>query len=93
MDGGHGWPTVLVDFCYMNLMMGRGSLFFIDDTQIYSVAELCRLLERQPGFELVHELGKLQVWGKQTDEPFLPEHSGEPYIIDRTKMARAAPLR
>ena len=90
IDGGHGWPTVFVDFCYLNLMMRKGALLFLDDTQIYSVAELGRLLELQPGFEIVHDLGKLQVWVKQTGDPFLPEHSREPYILDKSKLARAS---
>ena len=85
IDGGHGWPTVFVDFCYANLMMRSGSLLLLDDIQLYSVAELSRLLEMQPGFTLQEQLGKLQVWEKDDDKPFLPEHSREPYIIEMTK--------
>ena len=57
----------------------------MDDIQLYSVAELSRLLEMQPGFTLQEQLGKLQVWEKDDDKPFLPEHSREPYIIEMTK--------
>jgi hypothetical protein len=87
IDGGHGWPTVFVDFCYLNLMMREGSLLLLDDLQLYSVAELSRLLIQQPGFELRHDFDKLQVWEKTDDEPFLPEHSREPYIIEMTRRA------
>lgn len=87
IDGGHGWPTVFVDFCYVNMMMKSGSLIFLDDVQIYAVAELSRLLEMQPGFALRDELGKLQVWEKEDDRRFLPEHSREPYIIKMTRRA------
>jgi hypothetical protein len=87
LDGGHGWPTVFVDFCYANLMMRAGSLLLLDDTQLHSVAELSRLLEMQPGFTFLEEVGKLQVWKKDDDERFLPEHSREPYIIAMTKRA------
>ena len=91
IDGGHGWPTVFVDFCYVNLMMRKGSLLFLDDIQLYSVAEISRLLEMQPGFTLREELHKLQVWEKDDNEKFLPEHSREPYIIEATKQAAAPP--
>jgi hypothetical protein len=91
IDGGHGWPTVFVDFCYLNMMLREGSLLLLDDVQLYSVAELSRLLQQQPGFELAHDLVKLQVWRKTDDEPFLPEHSSEPYILEMTRQASAAP--
>lgn len=85
IDGGHGWPTVFVDFCYANYMMRAGGLLFLDDTQIYSVAELSRLLEAQPGFTLKENLQKLQVWEKDDNQRFLPAHSGQPYILEMTK--------
>jgi len=87
IDGGHGWPTVFVDFCYANVMMRTGSLLLLDDLQIYSVAEVSRLLEMQPGFTLREELGKLQIWEKDDNQLFLPEHSREPYIIEQTRAA------
>jgi Methyltransferase domain len=85
IDGGHGWPTVMVDFCYANFMMRAGALLLLDDNQLYSIAELSRLLQQQPGFTLLEELGKLQVWSKDDNQKFLPDHSREPYIIEMTK--------
>ena len=90
IDGGHGWPTVFVDLCYANLMMRAGSLLFLDDLQLYSVAEVSRLLEMQPGFTRCDEVGKLQIWQKDDNQPFLPEHSREPYIVERTRAAAAS---
>ncbi|MEQ8841473.1 MAG: class I SAM-dependent methyltransferase [Acidimicrobiales bacterium] len=88
IDGGHGWPTVFVDFCYVNMMMRRGALLIIDDLQLHSVAELGRLLEQQQEFELVEDLGKLQVFRKSVDRRFLPDHNGEPYINGRSVRSR-----
>jgi hypothetical protein len=87
LDGGHGWPTVFVDFCYCNAMMRAGSLLLLDDTQLHSVGELSRLLDQQPGFTFKEQLGKLQVWEKDDDQRFLPEHSREPYLIEMTRRA------
>lgn len=87
IDGAHQWPNVFVDFCYLNLMLGAGGLLLVDDVNLHSVAELSRLLEQQPGFELRHDLEKLQVWEKTDDEPFLPDHSVQPYIMARTRQA------
>jgi predicted O-methyltransferase YrrM len=94
IDGGHGWPTVFVDFCYLNLMLSEGGLLVLDDVQLHSIAELSRLLRRQPGFELRHDLLKLQIWEKTNDDPFLPDHSREPYIVQRTqRLERTHELR
>jgi hypothetical protein len=87
IDGAHGWPTVFVDFCYANMMMRSGSLLLLDDIQVYAVGELARLLELQPGFTLKEELGKLQVWEKETDRQFLPGHLQEPYIVAMSKKS------
>lgn len=88
IDGGHGWPTVFVDFCYLNMMLGRGGLLLVDDLQLYSVAELSRLLAEQEEFELIADLGKLQVWKKTVARRFLPDHSREPYIVANSKKRR-----
>lgn len=87
IDGGHGWPTVFVDFCYSNAMLRRGSLLLLDDIQLHSVAELSRLLGQQPGFTLKEQLQKLQVWEKDVDQLWLPEHSRQPYIVEMTCAA------
>ena len=44
IDGGHGWPTVFVDFCYMNAMLFRNGILIIDDVQLHSIKELGKLL-------------------------------------------------
>src|SRR5262245_41458334 len=40
IDGNHGWPAVFVDFCYINMMLRRDGLLFVDDLQLHSVAQL-----------------------------------------------------
>ncbi len=88
IDGGHGWPTVFVDFCYINMMMRRGGLLLVDDLQPHSLAELGRLLEQQQEFELIEDLGKLQVFRKTVDRRFLPDHGLEPYIKSSSQPRR-----
>ena len=46
IDGNHGWPAVFVDFCYLNRMLRPGGLMFVDDVQVYAVAQLVCLLPR-----------------------------------------------
>lgn len=84
LDGGHGWPTVFVDFCYVNMLLRKGGFLWVDDVQLHSVKELARLLTQQPGFRLVEDLGKVLAFEKLTDEPLLADFGSQPYIVDKT---------
>ena len=51
IDGGHNWPTVFIDFFYINFMLREGGYLMIDDLQLHSVKELARFLaEADMGF-------------------------------------------
>ena len=84
IDGNHGWPAVFVDFCYLNMMMDRGSILFIDDVQVYACAQLMLLLQAQPEYEFVRLDGKMATFRKATNSEFLPDFVGEPFIMMNT---------
>jgi hypothetical protein len=84
IDGNHGWPAVFVDFCYLNMMMRRDGLLFVDDVQLYACAQLMLLLREQPEFELVSLVGKMATFRKRTNAEFLPDWRGEPFIVANT---------
>jgi Methyltransferase domain len=90
IDGNHGWPTVMVDFCYLNMMLQRGGLLFIDDVQIYACTQLMLLLRGQPEFEQISLAGKMATFRKVTREPFLPDSAGEPFIMANSTNLRFA---
>jgi methyltransferase family protein len=81
IDGSHSWPTVFVDFCYINMMLRRGGLLFLDDVQLHSVGQLFLLLRQQPEFEYLGLERKFATFRKVSDEPFLPEWGGQPFIV------------
>lgn len=92
IDGGHGWPTVFVDFCFCNAMLKKQGVMVISDCEKYSVGELTRFLCQQPEFSLIDELdgGKLSVFKKKTDQPFLPDWARQPYIRAMTEKSTVA---
>ncbi len=91
IDGGHGWPTVFVDFCYMHAMLRNGGLLIVDDTQLYSVKELVRFLLADWRFRLLRNISgpKTLVFEKRTDLRFLPDFGWQPYIMSRTNVDSA----
>ncbi len=84
IDGNHGWPSVFVDFCYLNMMLDEGGLMFIDDVHIYACSQLLLLLQSQPDYELVRLDGKMVTFKKVTKAAFLPDWRGEPFIVTNT---------
>jgi Methyltransferase domain len=46
IDGCHSFPTVMLDFFYINTMLKKGGYLLIDDFELHSVAELVRLSDR-----------------------------------------------
>jgi precorrin-6B methylase 2 len=86
IDGGHGWPTPFVDFCYLNRMLGHGGTLILDDLQLHTVGELARLLTHQHGWERISDAPsrKTIALRKLNDEPYLPDFGGEPYIVTRS---------
>ncbi len=81
IDGNHGWPSVMVDFCYLNFMLERDGVLFIDDIQIYACSQLMLLLRSQPQFADMTVVGKMVSFRKVTDAQWLPDSSAEPFII------------
>lgn len=88
IDGGHGWPTVFVDFCYLNRVLRRGGFLMLDDIQIYSVKELARLLGEDSNFLLYKKLPKTLIFQKRTAARYLADHGGQPYIKRRSLEER-----
>ena len=80
IDGGHGMPTVFVDFCYMNKALKQGGYLAVDDIQLHSARQLYLLLKQQPGFEISANLGKLIVFKKTADIRFLPDFLDQPFV-------------
>ncbi len=87
IDGSHNWPSVFVDFCYINMMMPASGTLFVDDIHLYSVSQLFRLLRRQEQFEHVALDGKMATFRKLVDRPFLPEWNREPYIAENSPVS------
>jgi hypothetical protein len=80
IDGGHGWPTVFVDFCYAYYSTKQYGYIVLDDTQLYSVGALSAFLKEQPGLEVALDLGKTIIFKKIYIDRHLPDFGGQPYI-------------
>lgn len=88
IDGNHGWPAVMVDFCYTLRMLAPDSYLMIDDIQLHAVKELARLLNEQPGFEIVADLGKALVFRRTGSFQAMPGWWEQKYIARKTGIEK-----
>jgi predicted O-methyltransferase YrrM len=87
IDGRHNWPMVMVDFHYLNFMIGVGGFIMLDDVQLHSVRELARLLAYDPtNFKVRANLGKALIFEKMTSQRQLGEWNTQPYIRDMSRI-------
>ena len=90
MDGGHGWPTVFVDFCYFMAMLKPGGYLMVDDIQLFSVNQLARFLNESHEFSLILDLKKSLIFRKDSKSVRMTDFGGQPYIKRMTDAERAA---
>ena len=90
IDGGHGWPDVMVDLCYALKVLAPDGYVMLDDIQVHAVKELARCLVEQPGFEIALDLGKALVFRRRGDFCTMPGWWNQPYIVRRTQKDREA---
>ena len=83
IDGGHGWPTVFVDFCYANMMLRQGGIMIVDDILLYPCTQLYLLLKHQPGWTLEKVVyAKTAFFRKETAARLLPDFGGQPFLVN-----------
>jgi predicted O-methyltransferase YrrM len=92
IDGGHGWPTVFVDFCYLFRSLRKGGVLIVDDIHIYSIKELARFLSEDPNVRLTEVLPKTLIFEKIVDRRYLPDFGGQPYIRRKMEAEKQAGL-
>lgn len=90
IDGGHGWPTAFVDFCYLNRLLRKDGFLMIDDFQVYAIKEMARFLMEDPNFSLINRFRKTLLFRKKTTIRYLPDFGGQPYIRRRSREDREA---
>src|SRR5690606_30464880 len=94
IDGGHGWPTVFVDFFYMYYMLNPGGLLLLDDLQLHSIKELGRLIANERSkFALIQQIDKIAIFQKLTDDRYCGEWVEQCYVRDMTERVAADATR
>jgi predicted O-methyltransferase YrrM len=88
IDGGHGFPTPFVDWCYTADHLRVGGVLIVDDIQLWTGAVLRDFLAEEPGWTLRREFPmRAAVFEKSAPMPALPEWFAQPYVARRSRRA------
>ncbi len=87
IDGGHGFPTVFMDWYYISSWLKIGGLLIIDDLQIWTGGILKEFVNAEREWELIEIFeNKTAVFVKK--EEYLPwkDFGGQPYVIQQSQQ-------
>lgn len=88
IDGGHGFPTPFVDWCYTADRLRVGGLLIVDDIHLWTGAVLRDFLTEEPGWVLRDEFPmRAVIFEKTAPMPALPEWFAQPYVARRSGRA------
>jgi predicted O-methyltransferase YrrM len=88
IDGGHGFPTPFVDWCYMAEPLRVGGLLVIDDIHLWTGRVLRDFLREEPGWTMRAEFPmRAVVFEKTAPMPALPEWFAQPFVRRRSHRA------
>lgn len=91
IDGGHGFPTPMIDFHYYASKLKVGGILLLDDTQLWSVKVLEEFLKESEDWEYDATLpNKTGVFKRKTSGPVTKEWCFQPYVIKKTKELEQA---
>ncbi len=91
IDGGHGFPTPMIDFHFYASKLKVGGILMLDDTQLWSVKVLEEFLKESEDWEYDTTLpAKTGVFKRLTNEPISKEWCFQPYVIRKTKELEQA---
>jgi predicted O-methyltransferase YrrM len=90
IDGGHGFPTPFVDWCYTADRLRVGGVLVVDDVHLWTGAVLRDFLAEEPGWALRDEFAmRAVVFEKTAPLPELPEWFAQPYVARRSRRGGA----
>ncbi|HEY8739842.1 MAG TPA: class I SAM-dependent methyltransferase [Candidatus Dormibacteraeota bacterium] len=87
IDGGHGFPTPMVDWFYMVPALRVGGIVVVDDTQIWTGKVLRDFMAADSAWGLVFEHpGRTAVFRKLAIVDVAAEFYAQPYVMQHTRQ-------
>jgi Methyltransferase domain len=91
IDGGHGFPTPMLDWFYGARHLRDGGLLLVDDLQLPAVAMLDRFLGRDQRWVEVDRTAKWAGWRRNGLWPWHEDHWQQPFLAVPPRRRRIFP--
>ncbi len=93
IDGGHGFPTPIIDWYYGGRWIRSGGVVVIDDLQLPPVRDwLVAFLDRDPRWAPVARTWKWAAYRRESEGLLRDEFTDQPFLSDRLRRSRARRL-
>jgi hypothetical protein len=90
VDGGHGFPTPMIDWLYGGSRLRRGGLLVLDDLQLPAVGVLTDYLDRDARWVDVARTAKWAAYERDDEGPIVDDHFHQPFYGPRDQPATTA---
>lgn len=80
VDGGHGFPTPILDWYYAGRRLKDGGLLILDDLSLAAPRILADFLERDPRWERIRRSWKWAAYIRRSSGPLLEDWSAQPFL-------------
>jgi hypothetical protein len=93
IDGGHGFPTPMLDWYYAGSRLRAGGILVIDDIVLPAVAQLCAFLDCDPRFAREQRTSKWVVYRRVGDGDLRQDWFEQPSYHPTPRGVRTVPAR
>nr|WP_141657321.1 class I SAM-dependent methyltransferase [Thiocapsa sp. KS1] len=90
IDGGHGFPTPMLDWYYGAGRLRRGGMLVIDDIHLPAVQMLLDFLDADPRWQCVDKTRKWAAYERLGEGTLREEHSRQQFLKRREHAGRAS---
>ncbi len=91
IDGGHGFPTPMIDWYYGAGRLRRGGMLVIDDIHLPAVQLLLNYLDADPRWRRAEKTRKWAAYERLGEGPLREEHSRQEFL-KRLDLSGGAPV-
>ena len=81
VDGGHGYPTPILDWFYAGYRLRPGGVALIDDVHLPAVRSLLQFLDRDPRWPALERNDKWHAYERRSSGPLVEDWTDQPHYV------------
>jgi predicted O-methyltransferase YrrM len=90
IDGGHGFPTPIIDWYYGGGLLRRGGVVVFDDLQLPAVSVMVGYLDADPRWRALSRTAKWAAFERLSEGPLTEDHWAQPFLTPQRPLWKRA---